>query len=301
MDRRSFLGVAAASVLAAAEQSVNAKVPEALRFDPEEKGILVKFLGTGAASGSGPQKLGRRHSAILVENEFLVDLTEDSLDLVPEGLVPEALFYSHSHPDHYEPSAALKLGVKKIYVSNTWFDMARKDFTKAAKEMGVSMPQMYPIVVGAPVQVGEVSVTAVPANHATDNMLEQTVIYLLEKNGVRLLYATDTAGITGFAARMIGIDAHKKPGNPITGLIMEATMGMDHEEDFRLYNHSSVMTIIHTVNVLMQTERLRLPAGDNVYVTHMSKSLHDPMPGIDARWPKPLKAASDGLDVVFHA
>ncbi|MCQ2141324.1 MAG: MBL fold metallo-hydrolase [Bacteroidales bacterium] len=301
MDRRSFLGVAAASVLAAAEQSVNAKVPEALRFDPEEKGILVKFLGTGAASGSGPQKLGRRHSAILVENEFLVDLTEDSLDLVPEGLVPEALFYTHSHPDHYEPSAALKLGVKKIYVSNTWFDMARKDFTKAAKEMGVSMPQMYPIVVGAPVQVGEVSVTAVPANHATDNMLEQTVIYLLEKNGVRLLYATDTAGITGFAARMIGIDAHKKPGNPITGLIMEATMGMDHEEDFRLYNHSSVMTIIHTVNVLMQTERLRLPAGDNVYVTHMSKSLHDPMPGIDARWPKPLKAASDGLEVVFHA
>lgn len=301
MDRRSFLGVAAASVLAAAEQSVSAKVPEALRFDPEEKGILVKFLGTGAASGSGPQKLGRRHSAILVENEFLVDLTEDSLDLVPEGLVPEALFYTHSHPDHYEPSAALKLGVKKIYVSNTWFDMARKDFTKAAKEMGVSMPQMYPIVVGAPVQVGEVSVTAVPANHATDNMLEQTVIYLLEKNGVRLLYATDTAGITGFAARMIGIDAHKKPGNPITGLIMEATMGMDHEEDFRLYNHSSVMTIIHTVNVLMQTERLRLPAGDNVYVTHMSKSLHDPMPGIDARWPKPLKAASDGLEVVFHA
>ncbi|MCQ2139817.1 MAG: MBL fold metallo-hydrolase [Bacteroidales bacterium] len=301
MDRRSFLGVTAASVLAASAQKVSAMVPESLKSVLDEKGILVKFLGTGAASGSGPNKLGRRHSAILVDNSFLVDLTDDSLDLIPEGLVPEALFYTHSHPDHYDPAAALKLGVKKIYVSNTWFDIARKDYVKAAKELGVNMPQMYPMVVGAPVQIGEVTVTAVPANHATDNMLEQTVIYLLEKGGARLLYATDTAGITGFAARMIGIDAHKKPGNPITGLIMEATMGMDHEEDFRLYNHSSMMTVIHTVNVLMQTERLKLPAGDNVYVTHMSKSLHDPMPGIDARWPNPLKAASDGLEVVFHA
>jgi len=300
MDRRTFLGVSAASVLAATGESLEAKIPGPLKKAVERKTLKVRFLGTGAAGGLGKSGRGRRHSSILVENRFLVDFTDESADMIPEGVRPDTVFYTHSHKDHFQPSAAIAIGIKKVYLSHTWYDVAVRMFRDAAKEAGTEAPEVIPLYPGMPVVIDGVSVLPLLANHPTENLMEEAQIYLLEKGGVRLLYATDTSGIPGRSARMIGIDRHKQ-GYGITALVMEATMGLGHEDDFRLYCHSSVATVARTVKVLLETERLHMPPGQYVYITHLARSLHGTQEELDATLPAPLKAAHDGLEVEFAA
>ncbi|MBO6169963.1 MAG: hypothetical protein J6O51_08345 [Bacteroidales bacterium] len=294
MDRRTFIGIGAASALAAAGTTLEGKVPTAIKDLAKDNSLKIKFLGTGAASGRKNGK-GRRHSSILVDNSFLIDLTDNSLDMIPEGLHPGTIFYTHSHPDHFQPSAALKAGVQKVYLSHSWYDVAAKAYKEASKELGVKMPEIVPTYFGQEVQVGEVTVTPLIANHPTSNVMEESQIYLLSKGGVRLLYATDTAGIPGRSARRIGIDAHRE-GYGITALIMEATMA--DPDDFRLYCHSSTATVANTVRVLLKTDRLHMPAGQKVYITHMAGSLHTAAEL--SSLPDPIVAAEDGLEVIFR-
>ena len=294
MDRRTFIGIGAAGALAAAGTSLEGKIPPVIKDLAHDSSLKIKFLGTGAAGGRKNGK-GRRHSSILVDDRFLVDLTDDSLDLIPDGLHPETIFYTHSHPDHFQASAALKAGVKKAYLNHSWYDVAAKAFKEAARQEGVQAPELIPTYFGADVQMGDITVTPLLANHPTGNVMEESQIYLLQKGGVRLLYATDTSGIPGRSARRIGIDAHRE-GYGITALIMEATMA-DYD-DFRLYCHSSTRTVINTVSVLQKTGRLHMCAGQKVYLTHMASSLHTAAEL--ASLPDPIQAAEDGLEVIFR-
>ncbi len=296
MNRRTFLGIASASALAAAEASLKAKMPRVGKAGAADDTLKIKFLGTGAAGGRGNGGEVRRRSSILVEDRFLIDFTDNSLDLLPADVHPDSIFYTHSHGDHYQPSAALKIGVKTVYLSHSWYDVAAKDFARAAKEAGVKMPQLIPTYFGQAVQMGDVKVTPLIANHPTGNLMEESQIYLLEKGPVRLLYATDTRGIPGRSARLIGIDAHLE-GYGLTGLIMEATMS--DPDDKRIFCHSSTATVANIVRVLLKTNRLHLARGQHVYLTHMASVLHPK--DIDATLPEPIRAASDGLEVLFRA
>ena len=124
------------------------------------------------------------------------------------------------------------------------------------------------------------------------------MMYLVEKKDVRVLYATDTGGIPAIAARIAGIDPHEK-GNPITGIIMEATMGIDGDEDFRIFTHSSVKTVERIVHMLIREGRYLPKLNQPVYLTHMARTLHPTQAELDATLPAPLKAAYDGLEVFF--
>ena len=164
------------------------------------------------------------------------------------------------------------------------------------------MPEIIPLYIGVGVNIGPITITPLPASHATGYRFEQTLIYLIEKEGARVIYATDTAGIPAFAARIAGIDAHDAKGKPITGLIMEATMGQGEEQDtdFRIFAHSSVDCVARTVKVLTKTKRYTPPAGQPVYLTHMARTLHPTQAELDKSLPEPLRAAYDGLEVVFR-
>lgn len=299
MDRRDFLKVSSVSLMAMGADDVAAKM-----FEPsEEKAgeMVVRFLGTGAADWNGPDNRGeqRRLSSILVDKSVLFDFTAGNIEMLPEGCKPEVVFYTHSHNDHYHPESALKIGVKKIYLSETWYDIARADFEKASKELNVQMPELIPLYIGQAVHVNGLRVTPLPASHATSKFFEQTLIFLIEKSEARVMYATDTAGIPAVAARLVGIDAHDRNGKPITGLIMEATMGMEHDNDYRIFAHSSVGMVHRMVEVLQKTKRY-LPVNDQpVYLTHMARTLHGTQVELDATLPYPLKAAYDGLEVIF--
>jgi phosphoribosyl 1,2-cyclic phosphodiesterase len=219
--------------------------------------------------------------------------------MIPAGVQPDTIIYTHSHGDHYNPEAALKVGVKRVYLSQTWYDIAVAEFKAAAKKLSVPMPQITPLYVGQAVEINSLMVTPLPASHATGNKFEQTLIYLIEKANVRLIYATDTGGISAVAARIAGIDAHDRDGKPITAIIFEATMGMEHDDDFRSFTHTSVGGVERIVRVLEKTKRYTPPMGQPVYLTHMARTLHGTQAELDATLPKPLRAAYDGLEVVF--
>jgi phosphoribosyl 1,2-cyclic phosphodiesterase len=300
MDRRDFLKVSSVSLMAMGADDVAAKM-----FEPSQEkkeGMLVRFLGTGAADWNGPDNRGeqRRLSSILVDNNVLFDFTAGNIEMIPAGLKPEVVFYTHSHNDHYHPESALKIGVRKVYLSQTWFDIAKADFEKASKKLNVQMPELIPLYIGQVVHVDGLRVTPLPASHATSKLFEQTLIFLIEKSEARVMYATDTAGIPAVAARLAGIDAHDPNGKPLTGLIMEATMGMDHDNDYRIFAHSSVGMVHRAAEVLQKTKRY-LPVDDQpVYLTHMARTLHGTQAELDATLPYPLKAAYDGLEVIFN-
>ena len=300
MDRRDFLKVSSVSLMAMGADDVAAKM-----FEPSQEkkeGMSVRFLGTGAADWNGPDNRGeqRRLSSILVDNNVLFDFTASNIEMIPAGLKPEVVFYTHSHNDHYHPESALKIGVKKVYLSQTWYDIAKTDFEKASKKMNVQMPELIPLYIGQAVHVDGLRVTPLPASHATSKLFEQTLIYLIEKSEARVMYATDTAGIPAVAARLAGIDAHDPNGKPLTGLIMEATMGMDHDNDYRIFAHSSVGMVHRAVEVLQKTKRYLPVDAQPVYLTHMARTLHGTQAELDAILPYPLKAAYDGLEVIFN-
>ena len=302
MNRRQFLEATAATVAATACSNFEAAAIPSGTTSKKAEGILIRFLGTGAADWKGRDERGelRRLSSVLVDNDFLIDFTPTDADMLPADVHPTTIFYTHSHADHFNAGAAIGLGIKQVYLNQTWYDAAMKDFETAAKELGKPAPTVTPVNIGTTINVNGIKVTALPANHGTAHTFEQTQLYLLEKNGARVVYATDTGGIPSLAARIIGIDAHVKPGNPITGRIMEATMGMDHDIDFRIFTHSSVGLVERTATVLTKTKRYTPVDKDQpVYLTHMARTLHGTQAELDAKLPKCLKAAYDGLEVLF--
>ncbi|MBP5320746.1 MAG: MBL fold metallo-hydrolase [Kiritimatiellae bacterium] len=285
------------------------------------RGIRVRFLGSGAA-GWNPETLkahphARRQSSVLLENKVLIDFTRCSFDLLPEGIHPEVLFQTHSHGDHYNPEAAVKVGVKQVYVQESWAEAARLEIGEAAKRLALPAPEVIALPFGKAVEVCGMRFTGVPANHSTsrvtNGVLERTSLYLVEKGAARLLYATDTGGIPGDAARMIGIDPHitgnnekRFEANPyvakpqaLTALIMEATNGI-LDEDFRLFVHSSVQAVDRTVKMLAKNGRFLPPPGQHALLTHLGLRYRNwPSEKIDAELPDTLRAAHDGLEVVI--
>lgn len=317
MDRRQFLKTGSAAVAVTAVGGVTAveaaparkkkdKRPAAWASesgDAAPEDLHARFLGTGAADWNGPDERGeqRRLTSILLDDRILIDFTETDADMLPEGISVEAVFYTHSHGDHYNAADELEyIGAPVVYVGDTWADRARKNFAEAAAKAGCQPPEVIGLPVGGKATVSGITFTALPASHSTADDGEQTLIYLVEKEKVRLLYATDTGGIVSRAARLAGIDAHVKDGKPVTALVMEATMGMDYDEDFRIFAHSSVGLVKRTADVLMSTGRLKAPAGQPVYLTHMARTLHGTQAELDTGLPMPLRAAFDGLEVIFR-
>lgn len=322
IDRKNFLLSGVQAVFAVGCTSVLSLRTSFAGVSSKDSGILVRFLGSGASGWKSEWAKKnphiRRQSSILVENKIVFDFTMCGFDHLPKGLVPAALFVTHSHGDHFKASAVVKLGVKKVYTHSSWAKHARTVLDEAATAAQVPAPEVIGIEFASPVEIDGIKVTAVPSIHSTsrlvDGQIERTAMYLIEKGESRLLYATDTAGIPGDAARMIGIDKHislnkydTKPAlqenpfvhkpKPLTAFIMEATNG-DLDEDFRLFVHASVQTVDRIVKMLKKTGRFTPPPGQRAYVTHLGLKYRDwPSEKIEADISPELAAAHDGLEV----
>ena len=317
--RRRFLGTSAAfAALAGGSATGSGTAPS-----DAERGIRVRFLGSGAAGWRREwlkkSPYARRQSSVLLDGKVLVDFTACSFDLLPKDCHPEVLFQTHSHGDHYNPVAAVKSGVARMYVQETWAEAAKREVAAAAEKLSMPAPQVMALPFGRAVEACGLKITGVPANHSTsrvtDGVLERTSLYLIEKGAARLLYATDTGGIPGDAARMIGIDPHISPENferyreksspfvhepqAITALIMEATDG-DIDDDFRLFVHSSVQAVARTLEMLKKSGRFTPPPGQCAYLTHLGIKYRNWSPEkIQKELPPSLRAAYDGLELVL--
>ena len=320
MTRRGFvegLALAATGCVTASRPIDGVETPASV----DGRGIKVRFLGTGASGWKPEWATGnpnmRRQSSVLLDDRVLIDFTMCGFDKMPDGCRPEVLFQTHSHGDHYNPKAAVKSGVKRMYVQESWASAAKADIASAVEKLSLPAPEVIALPFGQAVEECGLKITGVPANHSTsrvtDGVLERTSLYLVEKGPARLLYATDTGGLMGDAARMIGIDSHIRQESyaryaksqyvhepmPITAFIMEATDG-DSDEDFRLFVHSSVQTVSRIVNMLTKTGRYMPPPGQHAYITHLGIKYRGwPSEKIDAELPEPLRAAYDGLELTL--
>ena len=311
INRRGFMASAAAFAIAGAGAS-----------EGVERGIRVRFLGSGAAGWKPSMAKNphmRRQSSVLLDGRALIDFTECSFDKLLEGAKPEVLFQTHSHGDHYNPAAAVKSGVGRMYVHETWAEAARREVAEAAAKLGLPAPDVRAVKFGEYVEECGMRFMSVPSNHSTsritDGVLERTSMYLVEKGPARMLYATDTGGICGDAARMVGIDPHISrttspdgsefispfvhTAKPITALVMEATNG-DSDDDFRVFVHSSVQTVARIVSMLTKHGRFTPPPGQCAYITHLAIKYRGwPSERIDAEIPKSLRSAYDGLELAL--
>ena len=294
IDRRYFIGMSAAaalsprSVLSAEEGAAGGSVGA----------LKVRFLGTGGWTSKKvvPNADGeiRRFSSILVDGRTLVDYTERNVETLPDGCRPEAVFYTHSHPDHFNANAAIALGVKRVWCHESWVKAAREMFASAAN--GRALPEVNGIAFGQKVEEGGVSFTSLPANH-TARMEERCSIYLLEKGATRLLYATDTGGIPGEAIRLAGLQGNVE--RPLTALIMEATAGPGYEDRADIFfTHSSAALVGRTVKALLASKRYCPPEGRPAWITHFIRHTYPKQSEIKARLPEGLEAAYDGLEIM---
>ena len=322
MKRRKFLRIAALTPVAAAMLSpidlAKAQIPPGRppqgapqggfpprnqgpsEYVPTGPGIKVRFMGTGSADWRGQPINGeyRRNASILVDGKVIFDLTKTAVDMIPADCHPEVIFYTHSHNDHYVPEAALEVGIKRVYLGETWIDRAKEDFRKASEQTGKPVPEFIPLKEGQTVTVEGLTVTALPANHASNYNEEQTLIYLIEKDSARLLYATDTGGLTARALGFASVGQFSRNRKFLTGIIMEATMDANYAPDQRLFSHSSVDLVATTVQVLSAGRQYMPAEGQKVYITHLGRT-YPPQAQIDSTLPAPLSAAYDGLEVLF--
>ena len=321
MKRRDFLKVAAMVTVAAAVDPLSfAQIPPTRPpqgppsggfpgmnagpavYEPTGPGIQVRFLGTGGADWRGPLENGdlRRHASILADGKVIFDFTASAADMVPQGLHPQVVFYTHSHSDHYDPKAALELGVRRVYVGASWIDRAKEDFRKAADTAGKPAPEILPLALGQVVEEQGLKVTPLPANHQSNYVEEETLIYLIEKDSTRLLYATDTGGLTARAVGYAGIGMFSRERKFLTGIIMEATMGLNYKPDAQMFSHSSVAMVRDTVQVLSNGRQYLPVEGQKVWLTHLSRNYHTTQAELDRTVPDPLRYAYDGLEVLIR-
>ena len=306
MTRKEFVAIGAAATLAPRAFAKPVAPCAENNWGVVPDGILVRFMGTGAADWLSARPNGeyRRWSSTLFENRVLIDFTQANyLSIVANpnhpGHSPRVCFYTHSHRDHYNSGAAVKMGFERVYVHETWHGEAVNEIAAAAAKAGAKPPEVRAVKFGEWYEEEGLRLMPLPANHATSRPHELACIYLVQKGNTRLLYATDTGGIMGTATRFGKFDAHKKV-EPLTAIIMEATIGMGQVDDYRIFNHSTVEQVLDTVKALTKSGAYKPPEGQSVYLIHLAKSLHPERAVLDKTLPAPLKAARDCLEVVMR-
>ena len=299
MKRRTFLGgMGAATVVGLAADTVGRVVPGAPSGD---EGLHVRFLGSGSACWEKEprtSKIFRRYSSVLIDGRFLIDYTWMAEDMLPEGCRPDTVIYTHSHGDHYDPRAAVKLGVKHVYLQRGWLADAKRDFERAVANPS-AMPEIHPLDVCVPFNLGGYEILPLPGNHWTGKPHEQALIYKVTKRcrdgAVRLLYATDTSGL------MSTVFFHGcRKDAPLTAVIMESTGNPVQKFGGMNISHSTASTVndIFTTYLKPGKGHYMPPPGQPVYLTHIGYYEWGQRT-FDEQLPPGLKLANDGLELLF--
>ena len=243
--------------------------------------MKLLFLGTGASDWNWPDERGeyRRHASILLDHCLLIDVTQSILDIIPDPAGVTDVFFTHSHDDHFDLEALKTLAPCRVYAHESWADSI----------VGEGLT-VIPLQVGVSVQAAGFMVTSMPSNHYADRANETTLHYLIEKEGKRLLYATDGGWLTTRENQLIG-------DRMLDAIIFDATVGEGYADDFQVFHHNSVDMIRLMCAALRKTGRLRETSP--VFLTHLSRTLHEPQAILEKRTEKPMIACYDGLEAVI--
>ncbi len=239
--------------------------------------MKVVFLGTGASDWNGPDERGeyRRHASALLDGSLLIDVTRSVLDEISDPAAVTDVFFTHSHDDHYDPEALKTLAPCRVYAHESWADdIAGEGLT------------VIPLRIGEPVQAAGFAVIPMPANHYGDRENETTLHYLIEKEGKRLLYATDGGWLTTRENQIIGTKT-------LDAVVFDATVGEGYSDDSQIFHHNSVDMIRLMRACLVKTGRIK--ESSPIYLTHLSRTLHETQSVLEQRTEKPMIVCYDGM------
>lgn len=184
--------------------------------------MKLKFLGTAAAEGIPAifcscetcklsAKLGgknlRKRSSLLIDDKIMIDFTNDILHYVHAYQLDlsklEHIMITHSHSDHFN---IFDLEFKLIWYTNR----GNPALNIYANEKCLSRVYNTPEFSGwdklnvkdrlkfhtvnrmKEFQINDYKITPLPANHVTSYQGEESCIYVIEKDGKRLLYGLDS-------------------------------------------------------------------------------------------------------------
>ena len=240
--------------------------------------MKLTFLGTGAADWNGPDERGeyRRLTSTLLDGRLLIDVTKTVLDSIPDPAAITDVFFTHSHGDHFDIDALRALAPCRVYAHESW-----------ANEIDGEGLTIVPLAVGRPVEAAGFTMIPMASNHSTAREYETTLHYLVEKDGKRLLYATDGAWLLNGEHHIIG-------RKTLDSAVFDATIGDGHEGDYRIFEHNSIDMIRMMLRSMLKMGRLREDAP--VFLTHMARTLHAPQAALEAQTEKPFVVCFDGME-----
>lgn len=238
--------------------------------------MKLRFLGTGAADWDGIDERGelRRLTSTLIDDALLIDFTRTAQDMLP-GRVRHILI-THSHSDHFDPEAIAALAPVELYAHESW-----------AGEIAIPGVSVHPLRIGQWTQAGAYEVMALPSNHSTERAHEQTLHYLLRREGKLFLYATDGAWLLNRELKLM-------QGMHLDGVAIDATIGDHCEGDYRIFEHNSIPMVRLMVATMQNTGLLKPEA--KVYLTHLARTLHGTQKQVEAETSAPLVVAFDGME-----
>lgn len=204
----------------------------------------ILFLGTAAAEGipapfcecdvcQRARRFGgrdvRRRTAALVNNDLLIDFGPDIVASAQQFGISlrdvQTLLVTHAHMDHWYPEnlilrtatfrstpvPPLRLFGPEIV---TRFLTEDSTWSRRASAASISVETVAP---GQRWQSGAYRIVALPATHAGS---DGALLYVIEREGKKLLYATDTGPLSEQAWSIVAREA------PFDAVLMDETMGV---------------------------------------------------------------------------
>lgn len=247
--------------------------------------IKITFVGTGAADWDWTNHPpGTRGStATLVGSECLIDAGTTILRNLAEAHVRigrlRDLIITHGHQDHFCPDAIRAIAEATNGKLRIW----------ASPEVLAQLPEglckIHPVLPGDSFLAAGFAVTALPSNHATADASEQTLHYLFQGRGARLLYALDGAWMTAKAYSLL---KQALGGKPLTHVIWDATSG-NSLHDWRFASHND-LGMVRDLRASMLDANLISPETRHIF-DHVARTLWPETPSAREQ----LAAQYDGL------
>ena len=240
--------------------------------------MKIRFLGTGAADWNGPDARGeyRRLTSTLIDGSLLIDFTKTAADMLKDISAVRCILITHSHSDHFDPVAIAALAPAVLFAHESW-----------AEEISIPGIEVRPVAIGQWTQADEYEIMALPSNHSTARAYEQTVNYLIKKDGKLFLYATDGAWLPNRSL-------HLMKGLNLDGMAIDATIGDGHAGDYRIFEHNSIPMIRIMVETMTKTGLLKPEAP--VFLTHMARTLHGTQKEVEDGVCAPFVVCFDGME-----
>lgn len=259
------------------------------------------FLGTGA-SDFGPRlwtdladkydKDVRRSNAVLIDGQLLIDcgdwiLNELEISGTDVSGIRQVLV-SHSHHDHFRPDHLCAMALKAGHPLDIYANAAALDKLKAQSEGLAGAELLVPHLIEANegpavLSFDDCTVTALRSNHQTDVPGEQTLHFLVEKDGKTVFYGTDGAWLPTATGKYLY-------GKKLDCYLFDATCA-EHENEYRIFEHNTLPMIRMMVSV-MRTQSVFADDAKLVLV-HLAPSLHKSHAETE------VIAAKDGLLVAY--